>query len=261
MAQPKIGLSMLYTLGKPFGNMLLELRKSPTRIIEIVDDGFHVLNKRRVDLLIEAANSYSLEFSVHAPFADINIASSSKIILKACMKRLKQSMQHAHDLGAYLWVFHPGNKSGISEFYPGLDWKQNSMSILELHRIAEELGLQIAMENLPEKYNFLMKNPGDFLRFHRETGLDDIGIVLDTGHANLEDQLQPFIQNLSSRIVHIHVSDNHGKVDEHLGLGHGNIDWEIFAKNLKSSKFKGTVVTESVFNVQETVTSLEKLLS
>jgi sugar phosphate isomerase/epimerase len=252
---------MLYTLSEPFEAMVKQLQKSPTTFIEVVDDGWHTLSKKRVAKLNESAKSLKLKYSVHAPFADINVASPSKAMLKASMKRLKQSMQYANDLDAYLWVFHPGGKSGISAFYPGVDWQQNLRSIRELHKTASNLGLNIAMENLPEKYNFLMKTPEDFSQFYKETGLEGIGIVLDTGHANLEGQIQPFLKKLPQKIVHVHVSDNHGVTDEHLGLGDGSIDWQLFVKTLKATGFSGTVLTESVFNAEETLQKLRQLFA
>ncbi len=261
MPKPKIGLSMLYTLSQPFNEMTKQLSTTDTRYIEVVDDGTHALNRKRVEELKEISKSKNIEFSLHAPFADINIASPSKTMLNASMRRLKKSMGYAKDLNAYLWVFHPGSKSGISEFYPGADWKQNVQSIRQLHAIAKAYGIQIAMENLPEKYAFLMKKPEDFQRFYKETGLDDIGIVLDTGHANLEGQIQPFLQNLPKEIKHIHISDNHGVIDEHLGLGHGAINWQEFASLLKATGFSGTILTESVHNVRETLEKLQTLFA
>jgi sugar phosphate isomerase/epimerase len=239
--------------------MVKELGSAGTTCIEVVDDGYHMLSKKRVRRLNEAAASFGLRYSVHAPFSDLNIASPSKPMLKASMKRLMKSMKFACDLDAYLWVFHPGGKSGISSFYPGADWKQNEASIGKVHAAAKDFGLNIAMENLPEKYNFLMKTPQDFSLFYEETGLDDIGIVLDTGHAHLEGQIQPFLERLPAKIVHIHVSDNHGIADEHLGLGLGSIDWKSFAKMLKSVNFSGTVLSESVFDVKETLLKLKQL--
>jgi hypothetical protein len=46
MVKPKIGLSMLYCLGEPFKKMTERLRKLEMDYIEIVDEGFHALNKR-----------------------------------------------------------------------------------------------------------------------------------------------------------------------------------------------------------------------
>jgi sugar phosphate isomerase/epimerase len=252
---------MLYTLSEPFNKMTEQLSKVDSTYIEVVDDGTHTLTKKRVLTLNEIAKSKNIRFSVHAPFADINIASPSKTMLKASMKRLKKSMQYAQDLDTYLWVFHPGSKSGISAFYPGADWQQNLKSIQVLEESATNLGLKIAMENLPEKYNFLMKTPEDFSRFYKETGLENIGIVLDTGHANLEGQIQRFLQNLPKKIEHIHISDNHGETDEHLGLGDGSIDWQEFFKMLNAIGFSGTILTESVFNAEETFQKLKQLFA
>jgi len=261
MSHSQIGISMLYTLSEPFNQMVKQLCKTPTQYVEVVDDGWHALNKKRVATLNEVAKSYELKFSVHAPFADINIGSPNKTMLNASVKRLRQSLNYARILNAYLWVLHPGGKSGISAFYPGADWEQNAQSIRLLHKTAKEYGVTIAMENLPEKYGFLMKTPEDFQRFYEQTGFDDIGIVLDTGHANLEGQILTFLQKLPKRIVHIHISDNHGETDEHLGLGHGAIDWLQFAKKLKETSFSGTALAESVYNVEETVQRLQQLLA
>jgi sugar phosphate isomerase/epimerase len=59
----------------------------------------------------------------------------------------------------------------------------------------------------------------------------------------------------------VHVSDNHGIIDEHLGVGDGEIDWNQFASVLKASGFSGTVLTESVFNVEKTVEKLQQLFA
>ena len=161
---------MLYSLGEPFNRMVKRLSNIGTRYIEVLDDGTHELDKKRVSLLKEAAKSYDIEFTVHAPFADINIASPSRSILDASMKRLTQSLDYARALDAKLWVFHPGARTGITQFYPGSEWKQNTQSIQELYAEAEQLGVNIAIENLPAKYWFLMKSPEDFNRFYKETG-------------------------------------------------------------------------------------------
>lgn len=258
MPQPKIGLSMLYCLGEPFAKMVKKLNAIPTPYVELVDDGYHTLSKRRVTTLNEAAESGNLQFTVHSPFADINIASPSKPLLKASMKRLEQSMAYANALNAKLWVLHPGAKTGISMFYPGADWKQNIQSLKALSKTAEEYGVTVAVENLPEKYGFLMKTAEDFQRFYTETGLET-GIVLDFGHANLEGQIDGFLQKLPKKIVHIHVSDNHGETDQHLGVGYGKINYPQIAQTLKQIGFSGNIVIESVDHIEETMQRLKQL--
>lgn len=259
MRRPKIGVSMLFCLGKPFRKMMQQLAQVDTKYIEIVDDGFHSLNKKRVAILNEVARSTDKEFTVHGPFADMNIASPSKSIRKATMKRLEQSMIHASTLNAGLWIFHPGNQTGISMFYPGQEWKQNIESIRKLQKFAKGLGLEIAVENLPEKYGFLMKKPEDFVKLYEESDLD-IGIVLDVGHANLEGQTEFFIKRIPTKIAHIHVSDNMGENDQHLGIGYGKIDWQHFAEMLREANYQKNIMVESIENVQASLQRLRELL-
>jgi len=260
MPKAKVGVSMLYCLGEPFNRMVKRLDSMNTRTIEVVDDGTHELDKKRVVTLKEAAKSYDLEYSLHAPFADINIASPSKTMLNASMKRLKQSMAYANQLDAKVWVFHPGAKTGIGQFYPGADWKQNNESIQELYKTAEEYGVNIALENLPAKYYFFMSKPEEFARFYRETNLP-VGIVMDLGHANLEGQIEPFFKLLTDKIVHIHASDNDGLDDQHLGIGQGKIDYNSFAQTLKKMGYDKSVIVESTINVQESIKKLKHLLA
>jgi len=260
MPQPRIGVSMLYTLGEPFEKMLKHLSKIGTKYAEIVDDGFHTLNKRRVETLNKTAKSLDIIYTVHCPFADINIASPSKPMLNASLKRLKQSMAYASQLNAELWVLHPGLFTGISPFYPGREWKQNIQSIQLLAETAREYDLRIAIENVPKKYGAIMKTPQDFTRLYDETKLE-IGIVLDVGHANLENQTDPFLTRLPNRIEHFHLSDNAGEVDQHLGIGYGKIDWQDFIAKIRHIDFKGIAMVESVFNVEESFSRLKQLIA
>jgi sugar phosphate isomerase/epimerase len=261
MPHPKIGLSMLYCLGLPFKQMVQRLFTVETSYIEIVDDGFHSLNKKRVTILNEIAKELQIKYTVHAPFADVNIASPSEAMQDATLKRLKQSMAFATGLDAQLWVFHTGNKTGISMFYPGEDWYRNIRGIQTLLEFADEYGLSIAMENLPRRFGFIMKTPEDFLRFYKETGLNDVGIALDVGHANLERETEKFLRELPEKIVHMHVSDNMGEDDQHLGIGHGKINWQRFAEILRGITYDKTVMIESVEHVEESLQELRQLLA
>lgn len=261
MSKPMIGVSMLYCLSESFRIMLKRLAKVDVELVEIVDEGLHQLTKKRVAKLIEIAKAKGFRYTVHAPFADINIASPSKLFLDVSIKKLEQSMAHASDLNAQLWVFHPGAKTGISSFYPGEDWKQNIASIKMLYETAEKFGLNIAMENLPEKYGFIMRNPKDFQRFYNETRLNEIGMVLDVGHANLENQTINFLKQLRDRIVNIHLSDNMGENDQHLGIGYGKIDWKQFAETLEEIDYDKKIIIEVIENVQESLKKLRRIIA
>jgi sugar phosphate isomerase/epimerase len=260
MTKPNVGLSMLHMLSRPFKEMVTQVPHSETTYIEIVDDGLHALNKRRVSILKDIAASYDLKYSVHAPFSDLNIASPSKVMLNAALRRMKTSLASASALNASVWVFHPGTRTGISQFYPGEDWRQNLKTSRRILRTAQDFGVAVGIENVPEPFPFLMKSVEDFTRFYAEVDAD-IGFVLDVGHANINKQTADFLTTFKDRVIHIHASDNDGEEDQHLGICDGTADWETFARLLRKIAYDRTVIVESVDNASESVQRLGRLLS
>jgi len=258
--KPEIGLSMLFCLGESFQKMTKHILRAETTHIEIVDDGFHTLSKKRVSILKNIGESHGLKYSVHAPFADINIASPSKPILKATLKRLEKSIACASALNAYVWIFHPGLKTGVSMFYPGMDWLQNMRTTRLLYKIASDYGLKVAIENVPEPYPFLMKSVEDFTRFYEEVH-ENIGLAFDVGHANLNGQIERFLTVFADKIRHIHAHDNQGKDDQHLAIAHGSVDWKNVANMLKRIPYDKIVIVESVEQVEESMHKLKQLLA
>jgi len=259
-AEIDTGLSMLFCLREPFPSLLRHLREVDVRRVELLDEGLHALSSRRVGALKRVAQSRGLELMLHAPFADINIASPNQSLRRVMLRRLEKSILYARRLDCRLWVFHPGLKTGVSFFYPGLDWRLNLGSIRTLLEVARRHGVEIAIENVPEPYPYLMKSVGDFSRFYDELG-EDIGFVLDIGHANLNHQIKDFITQLSNKTVHMHASDNDGTHDSHLGIGHGTVDWENLAKLIKKMRYSGVIMLESVEHVKEGLQTLRKLFT
>jgi len=258
MAKPNIGISMLYCLAEPFNKMVAHIPETGSSLIELVDEGSHALNKNRAIILKELASSYSLKYTVHAPFAGVNIALSNGVLLKASLKRLKTSVINASLLESELWIYHPGLKTGISMFYPGIDWKNNIESVRYINRIASEIGQKVAIENGLNM--FILSTIEDFRKFFEEID-ENVCLVLDTGHANLLGRVEAFLTEFSNEIVHLHVHDNNGKIDEHLGVAYGNINWHRVLSLLNKMRFDGSIIIEAVTHWKETREKLEQSLT
>jgi len=255
-----VGLSMLFCLGEPFSNMIRRLTEFDVRCVELVDEGLHALNRERVAVLRKIASDNGLEFTVHAPFADINIASPSPMLRRVMMKRLERSLGYARQLKSKQWIFHSGWKSGVSEFYPNLDWQINLRSVRMLLARARKLGVDIAMENTPQPFYFLVKRMQDVALFYSELGADaDLSMAFDIGHANTTKEIFEFMDQFAEKIVHVHVSDNDGKYDSHRGIGYGKIDWKVVAEGLRRINYKGMIMCESVDHVQESIETMRRL--
>jgi sugar phosphate isomerase/epimerase len=159
-----------------------------------------------------------------------------------------------------LWLFHPGSRTGLSHIYPEKDWQLNLDSVRTLLRIARREGVEVAIENTPEPYPSLMKSVDDFHRFYKDLD-DDIGMVLDVAHANLNSQIRDFLKQFPQKIVHIHVSDNDGINDLHLGIGYGNVNWNHFAKQIKTANYGNLLVIESTDHIEESIQFLRELFN
>ena len=260
MVKPEIGLSMLFCLDKPFKHVLACLPDLNVKHIELTDEGLHTLTKNRIKKLKEIGNSHDLDFTVHAPWANVNIASISPVLRRAVLKRLKQSLVLSGQLDCRLWLFHPGFQSGLDRFYPGKDWELNLDSVRSLIKVAQQEEITIAIENIPEPFPALMKSVDDFHRFYQDLN-DDIGMVLDVAHANLNHQITDFIQQFSQKIIHMHLSDNQGTSDQHLGIGYGSLNWQDFAKEVKKAQYDKLLIIESVDHPQESIQYLNRLFA
>lgn len=259
----RLGLSMLFCLNEPFQAAVKRISKIDVEHVEIFDEGPHALNSRRVDALKKVIKARNLHLSVHAPFVDINIASTSPVIRDAVMKRLKKSIRLSAQLNPEYWVFHPGIQSAIGDMLPGVDWEINLKSVRELLYEAEKHGLRISIENVPDPFPFLLKKIDEFERFYEDLGDEglNLGLTFDVGHANINGELFDFIERFREKIVHTHLHDNDGRSDAHLGIGFGNIDWSSLIKALRKANYKGALVIESKNNIEESIKRLRRLLN
>jgi len=127
-----------------------------------------------------------------------------------------------------------------------------------LLNVARREGVKVAIENTPKPYPSLMKSVDDFHKFYQDLN-DDIYMVLDVAHANLNNQIQDFIKQFSKKIVHIHVSDNNGVSDLHLRIGHGTIEWKNVAKLVKAAYYGKLIMIESTDHIDASLQLLREL--
>ncbi len=254
-----LAASTLFCLHKPLEEALLEIASAGTRYVEVVDAGPHTLNPGRVERLLELKDSHGLDYSLHAPFTDVNISADDPQIREAILRRIEASVRWASELGAGLFVFHPGNSTAVERLSPGSAWRLNLGSARRIIGYAEEHGVEALIENVPEPFPYVMKSVGDFERFFEELG-KEASMVLDVAHANIRGETLEFLERLGDRIRHVHVSDNHGEADAHLRVGMGSIDWGETMGALKSLPFDGWVTVESYEGVGESLRLLRRLL-
>lgn len=250
---------MLHLLSKPLDSALEIVKKYPSKLIEVVDDGPHTITDVIVATLEDLKGTHGFEYAAHAPFTDVNLASPNVLTRRAVMKRLSASLGYADRLESKVWILHPGSKSPLDYFFPEESWKIGVQSIRELAKEAENRGITVALENQTDARYHHLTTVEDFKRFYEDIECE-VKVTLDVGHAHLFRQVGKFLESLHDKIAHIHVSDNLGNRDEHLGIGSGTVDWTAFANKVKAMGFNGAVVVESVRDVAESLESVKELL-
>jgi len=141
---------------------------------------------------------------------------------------------HAHKSGMVLEI-RESKKQALDNFADSLE---------ELVEYARPFGINLMLENMPSKdmrvkdFRFIMgRVPG-------------LGMHLDVAHAFVAGgmkEVMSFIKTFRGRIPHMHMSDNHGKEDEHIAIGKGDIDYEKVVKELKKSGYDRTITFEVFF--------------
>jgi len=77
-------------------------------------------------------------------------------------------------------------------------------------------------------------------------GIPELYLHLDLGHAHMayNDGGISFIRRHWRRLVHVHVSDNNGREDQHLPIGCGTVNFPRILNQLKRTGYDGTFTLE-----------------
>ncbi|NJE08839.1 sugar phosphate isomerase/epimerase [Thermococcus sp. M39] len=229
-----IGVSTYALFDKSLGVALYKFREFPLDFVEIMDEGYHVLDKYNYKPHLEALESYGLKNIIHAPFSDLNIAALSEKLRRVMLETIFETLEIAHEMGSLLVVLHPGHYSPLSLKFPKAYEKVHKRSLEEIDRVAEKIGVKVALENMP-KFPILDGQTAD--RIYNLIDGTNLYVTFDVGHLyTVTKNYAEFLELLGDRIIHIHLHDNDGKNDSHLALGDGIIPWddvlEILPKNI-----------------------------
>jgi sugar phosphate isomerase/epimerase len=178
----------------------------------------------------------SRRFTVHAPYEGIVPASKDPFIRGRTLSIFRRLMDTVADFRPEMIVFHPyyqGFSNGLS-----LDsWLKLSEEVWQaVAREAGSFGARIALENIYEEEPIPLRLLLDRLPEKQ------VGLCFDTGHFNAfaRSPLSRWIDTFGERIFEVHLHDNSGASDEHLGMGRGTFPFDelfLLLKKNASSPF------------------------
>ncbi len=246
----KLSVSTLALSPKPFEDILTCLEEGGIEYCEVINEyPYHQITEDMVD-------SFNIKISVHSPLSDINIASYNESMQRSSVSQIKNSIDLAASMDPQLVVVHPGHIPILGKKFESKILENSVKSLSECNRYAEDNGVVLCIENMPDIEGLLFKDVNELYDVAEELNAH---VTLDVGHANnmkfsIKDMLN------SSRIKHIHLSDNDGSFDDHNALGSSGIDFKLFFKELKRIGYEDILVVE-VKDSQSLSESLEYLKS
>jgi len=229
----------------------LEIKLDKIGIIDKLNDS------RAVRKLRSILESYDFTYSVHAPYIDVNLASLNPYLGKASEKAVEKSLILSYKINSRVVTVHPGRlpKDYPKEALPKAI--ENSVERLRhLNSVGEDLGICLSIENDHKTANRLIAGYPDQIReIIAKVGCK---FTLDVGHANtLVDPIN-FVELLGSDIVIVHLHDNLGESDDHLGIGEGNIDFKRVIGSLLNHRYHGPLILE-IYRQQEIEPSINRI--
>ena len=114
-------------------------------------------------------------------------------------------------------------------------------SIEDICRLAEPLGIRVALEVIP---NPLSDAASLVAMLERDLDFPRTGICLDFGHAFLMGDVADAIETVAEHLIATHVHDNRGKQDEHLVPFEGKINWDMALMTMQKVGYDGTYLME-----------------
>lgn len=229
----KIGASTLATFNDSLKDSLEFIESLGIEYAELL----HQYPNEEFDFNI--LNSFNLQYTIHAPFMDVNIASLSSKSRANSIEQIKDSINLANEIDAGVVVVHPGLVPFLLKDQPEKIYEIADKSIEELGKYSDDLGITTTIENMPAFESMIYQ---DMNRLNETLEKFDMGMTLDIGHAH-HSGISPNEMYFDS-IKHIHVHDNFGDDDSHLAFGEGSIDLKGIINDFEKKNYDGIYIIE-----------------
>ncbi len=204
---------------------LLETVEENFDFLEMVSEGEHHFAKMGT-LLSDLLPSYDVEVQLHAPFSDVNLASVNERMWEASKDEIRDAVDWSVKMGIDLVTVHPGTLSPatFSRYEKAMGRAREAYKELLAH--AENVGVTLAMENMPEMPVVICKTPEEL-----DYVADGGPVCIDVGNAVTTSTMEEYMSRLKSA-ANVHLHDNNGKEDNHWTLGEGVLDLDILIPEL-----------------------------
>jgi D-psicose/D-tagatose/L-ribulose 3-epimerase len=212
-------------------------------IFEISCENPELINVKQVHTELKQNSLAPIVCGAFGP--DRNICSNDPTIVENAKTYIRWLIDAADELGSPVVcgpMYSAVGKDHIEdEKGRKAEWERAVRGIKEMAQYAQPKGVKLALECLNRFETDMLNIASQGLEFAKQTGMDNVGLHLDTFHMHLEEKNSgDAIRLANNKIYHFHACENDRGVP-----GTGQVHWNGVAKALKDVGYEGPVVIES----------------
>jgi len=157
--------------------------------------------------------------SLHGPFVDLCPGSSDSTVREVTKNCFDLALGIARKLNCSDIILHHGYVEGLIR---PREWISRSTTFWQDFFQSVPDSISVHLENVD---NVLDYDPDLLSEVIVSVGRSNFDVCLDVGHAHYfsNTPVLKWIEQLGHQIGYVHLNDNHGKADDHLGLGQGSM--------------------------------------
>ena len=213
-------------------------------VMEIDAGDLSNMSDEQIADLRKAVEELGLEISVNnGTGADVDPSSDDPAIRQAGIAYLEKVMRNMVKLGTNTLI------GGLISAWP-VDWNvehdkekawnHSVESMKVVCKTAEELGVTLHLEVLNRFESFLVNDVEEGLRFIEQVGSPNMKLLVDTFHANIEeDNVPEALRRAGKNLGHMHLGEGNRKLP-----GLGSLPWKEMGEALREIDFKGFLCIE-----------------
>jgi len=174
---------------------------------------------------------------------DINPIDPDPAIRGKAVDALKERIDQTAALDSDILIggIYQAHKYFVGRGATEQEWQWSADYLRAAGEYAKTMGIRLGLEFLNRFEVFLINTAADAQRMCHDVGLDNVGILYDTHHANIEDPnpAQALVP-VREELFHVHLSESHRGT-----LGTGQVKWEETFAALKQIDYQGWLTIEA----------------
>jgi sugar phosphate isomerase/epimerase len=200
--------------------------------------------------LIAIQADHDVVYSMHGPYlgSDADLSSRDETVRLASVDYMSRFIDEAQQLRMPYLTVHPGFLDSDREGAEDFSFEQLMKSITTLGRNATCAGVQLLLENTgPDRPSYIVLSDDQHEQLCDEAG---VGLTLDIVHFQAFYADMPVaaywekLERILPYVKNAHFNDVRGTAHQHLPLGTGDFQFQVFLERMESLGYRGNYIVE-----------------